>query len=165
MQRKRGNVYENTVNKFMRERGVPREEAEVMMKEFMHENAMTQLALCHTKEAIERRKENNRRKRNLRERTKFLLEAALSENDDIKAQLIELGFEDDDMTQLDAVNLAILNNAKKGDVESARYLRDSSGQSPTANLAIGNMDGKPFSQIDFSKLSNEELAKMIEECS
>ena len=51
--------------------------------------------------------------------------------------------------------------ARKGDVESLRYLRDTIGEKPRDGLEIGNLDGKPLATIDMSTLTDDELRALI----
>lgn len=73
---------------------------------------------------------------------------------DKRAALEILGIEP---TILNAINQAVSGKAADGDVEAARYLRDTVGERPREGLEIGNLDDKPLAAIDMSKLSDKEL--------
>ena len=66
-----------------------------------------------------------------------------------------------DPTWATDANVAVMQKARKGDVESLRYLRDTIGEKPRDGLEIGNLDGQPLSTIDLSTLSDETLRAMI----
>ena len=66
-----------------------------------------------------------------------------------------------DPTWATDANVAVMQKARKGDVESLRYLRDTIGEKPRDGLEIGNLDGQPLSTIDLSALSDEQLQAMI----
>jgi hypothetical protein len=66
-----------------------------------------------------------------------------------------------DPTWATDANVAVMQKARKGDVESLRYLRDTIGEKPRDGLEIGNLDGQPLSTIDLSTLTDEQLRAMI----
>ena len=66
-----------------------------------------------------------------------------------------------DPTWATDANVAVMQKARKGDVESLRYLRDTIGEKPRDGLEIGNLDGQPLSTIDLSTLSDDQLRAMI----
>lgn len=66
-----------------------------------------------------------------------------------------------DPTWATDANVAVMEKARRGDVESLRYLRDTIGEKPRDGLEIGNLDGQPLSTIDLSQLSDEQLRAMI----
>ena len=66
-----------------------------------------------------------------------------------------------DPTWATDANVAVMQKARKGDVESLRYLRDTIGEKPRDGVEIGNLDGQPLSTIDLSTLSDEQLRAMI----
>ena len=66
-----------------------------------------------------------------------------------------------DPTWATDANVAVMQKARRGDVESLRYLRDTIGEKPRDGLEIGNLDGQPLSTIDLSTLSDEQLRAMI----
>ena len=66
-----------------------------------------------------------------------------------------------DPTWATDANVAVMEKARRGDVESLRYLRDTIGEKPREGLEIGNLDGQPLSTIDLSTLTDEQLRAMI----
>ena len=66
-----------------------------------------------------------------------------------------------DPTWATDANVAVMKKARKGDVESLRYLRDTIGEKPREGLEIGNLDGQPIATMDLSQLSDEQLKAMI----
>ena len=102
--------------------------------------------------------EVHRRKKNMREVARAILDAELTTDDEIRQAMADRGFE---TTEGAAVLYAQLARARKGDVEAARFLRDTSGQKPVEGVAIGNLDDKPFETIDLSKLTDAQLKSFI----
>jgi hypothetical protein len=74
------------------------------------------------------------------------------------AKLREMGL---DPTWAADANVAVVLKARRGDVESLRYVRDTIGEKPRDGLEIGNLDGQPLSTIDMSQLSDEQLKALI----
>lgn len=66
-----------------------------------------------------------------------------------------------DPTWATDANVAVMQKARKGDVESLRYLRDTIGEKPREGLEIGNLDGQPIATMDLSQMSDEQLRAMI----
>lgn len=73
-------------------------------------------------------------------------------------RLIALGL---DPTWATDANVAVMQKARKGDVESLRYLRDTIGEKPREGLEIGNLDGQPLATIDMSALTDDQLRALI----
>ena len=99
-----------------------------------------------------------RKAKSMREAARFLLESALMDDPETKAALETLGLEAD---QQSAILLRAIEQARRGDMESARYARDTSGQAPAQQVALGGVDGQPIKTLDLSGLSNEELQRLI----
>ncbi len=95
-----------------------------------------------------------RYRRELKALARDLLDAVLTEDDVASAALRARGIEE---TEGAAMLLAQLMKARKGDTEAARFMRDTSGQRPVDNVAVGNLEDKPFETIDLSSLTNEQL--------
>ena len=97
------------------------------------------------------------RKRALRDMLQDLLGSELPPEDEVRKTLEDLGIE---ATQEAAIGLAMIQKARKGEVEAARYLRDSAGEkiSEGIKLETTNRSDPP---IDLSKCTNEELYEMI----
>lgn len=91
---------------------------------------------------------------------RYMMEAEIPDEDEALEELRSHGFEGADYQT--AVFWGQLKKAIYGlDTEAAKYVRDTAGYKPRDGLDIGNLDDKPFTQIDLSKLSNEELMTMI----
>ena len=105
--------------------------------------------------------EARRRKKAMREVAKAMLETELRANDELRKDLEDRGFRD--YTEAAAVLLAQLNRARAGDTEAAKFIRDTSGQRPADQVAIGSFDDLPFDQLDLSELSDEALLHLIEQ--
>ena len=96
----------------------------------------------------------------MREAANILLKADLLDDEETAELLARLGLEPD---QQSAILLAAIQKAKRGDIEAARYARDTSGQAPAQQMEIGGMDGKPIETMDLSGMSTEELEKLLAE--
>lgn len=66
-----------------------------------------------------------------------------------------------DPTWATDANVAVMQKARKGDVESLRYLRDTIGEKPRDGLEIGGIEGQPVSTIDLTALTDDQLRAMI----
>ena len=66
-----------------------------------------------------------------------------------------------DPTWATDANVAVMQKARKGDVESLRYLRDTIGEKPRDGLEIGNLDGQPLATLDLSTLTDDQLRAMM----
>ena len=73
-------------------------------------------------------------------------------------KLQELGL---DPTWATDANVAVMQKARRGDVESLRYLRDTIGEKPRDGLDVGVYEGQPVSEMDLSQLTDEQLRAMI----
>lgn len=100
-----------------------------------------------------------RRRKAMREIARTMLDTELRANDELRKLLNDRGFED--FTEAAAIILAQMNKARNGDTEAAKFLRDTSGQRPADQLAIGNLEDKPFETLDLTALSNDELQELI----
>jgi hypothetical protein len=99
-----------------------------------------------------------RRHRAMREVLKELM--VLDTTDDrMKDLLTQLGLEP---TNDNAVSLAQIINAVKGETEAARFVRDTLGEKPTENYNLG-VSGKPIKSLDLSKMSDEELEALADQ--
>lgn len=105
--------------------------------------------------------EARRRRAAMREVARAMLETELRANDVLRQELGDRGFQD--YTESAAVLLAQLNRARAGDTEAAKFLRDTSGQRPADQLAIGNLDDRPFETLDLSTLSDADLNYLLEQ--
>lgn len=137
------------------------------------EEKKARMAKLHSPEAREKAlknlqdpvfRENKRKKaektRNFHLLARYMMEAEIPDEDEAVEELRAHGFEGADYQT--AVFWGQLKKAIYGlDTEAAKYVRDTAGYKPREGLDIGNLDDKPFSSIDLSKLSNEQLMAMI----
>lgn len=103
--------------------------------------------------------EARRKAKNMREAAQVLLSAALTDSPETQKALEILGLEAD---QQGALLLAALQKGKAGDIEAARFVRDTSGQAPSQMVELGGIDGKPIQQVDLSSLTNEQLQELLQ---
>ena len=112
------------------------------------------------KEKMEKKRQERERIKNYHKLAKYMMEAEIPDEDDAAIELAEHGFEGADYQT--AVFWGQLKKAIYScDTEAAKYVRDTAGYKPREGLDIGNLDDKPFTSIDLSQLSNEELMAMI----
>lgn len=124
------------------------------------QNHMTPEELrAHLSEAGKKCGEVRRKKRAMRDLARDILDMKLKDKDEISAELKNRGIE---QTEAAAVLLAQLQRARAGDTEAARFLRDTSGQKPVDNVAIGNLDEKPFATLDLASLTDDQLKELVE---
>lgn len=102
--------------------------------------------------------EARRQRRLLRETLGDLMTADYAA-DDVRSQLNALGIQVDAQS---ASMFAILRKAMAGDVEAARFIRDTLGEKPTEtfNLAVSD---KPVKALDVSNLSDKELEALADQ--
>ena len=102
--------------------------------------------------------EARRRRRSHREALQELLR--LDVDDPAKADaLVKLGL---DPTFLNAIGLATIGKAADGDVEAARFVRDTVGEKPTEQYNLG-LSSKPIKSLDLSQLTDEELESLADQ--
>lgn len=98
-----------------------------------------------------------RRQKTFRESIKALLTCDVPD-EELKARLEQLGV---DTTVLNAIHMAVHDKAMRGDLEAARYLRDTAGEKPRDGLDIAGEPGKPLSWMDLSAMSDDQLRALI----
>ena len=97
--------------------------------------------------------ESRRRKKTLAEGLRALLD--MPENDPAVRELLKsMGLEG---TTRDALNLAQIKQAGKGDSEAYRLIRDTIGEKPREGIEIGNLDDKPLATVDLSTMTDDQL--------
>lgn len=91
---------------------------------------------------------------------------------DILRQILVLDYTDPERRELlmklgltgnfaDAINLSVVEKAARGDVEAARYMRDTIGEKPRDDMQVSVLD-KPVEQLNLSELTDEELNAIVE---
>ena len=144
----------------MRDRGMTPEEKQrfldVMRKDMTPERAK-EISVAGAKASNQAR----RRRKAMREIARTMLDTELCANDELRSVLKERGFKD--YTEAAAVLLGQLNRARAGDTDAAKFLRDTSGERPADQVAIGSFDDLPFETIDLSELSDKELVRLVEQ--
>ena len=103
--------------------------------------------------------EAKRRKKNLREVARALLEAPLLDCDQDLADALEAAGLDKD--HQGAMMLAALRKSENGDIEASRFVRDTSGQAPSQQVELGGIDGKPIEVMDLSGLTTDQLNALL----
>ena len=102
-------------------------------------------------------------RRKIRDALQEILTAPLTSTDEKMAKILKLyGIEH--ARQADALALSMVLKAIEGDVEAAKFTRDTSGEKPTTGVEVGNLDDKPFESINLSELSDDELQRMAFAC-
>lgn len=61
-----------------------------------------------------------------------------------------------------AMVVAAIQRAERGDIEAARFIRDTRGEKPVAEVAVGNILDKPVRSMDLSQLSDAELEALVD---
>ena len=105
-----------------------------------------------------------RRTKALRNAAQMLLWHSLKsvpDEADVVTMLHEMGI--DDPTGADAIMLAQYVKARRGDTEAARFIRDTAGEKPSTTMEVNHLLDKPIGDIDFSRLSDEELEQLVQE--
>lgn len=102
-----------------------------------------------------------RRRKHMQEIAARVLAMKLDDYDEIEAALRAGGMEDEDINYAAGIIMVQAKKAMTGDVKSAEFVRDTSGQKPVDGLVIGNLDEKPFETIDFGSLSDAQLKELI----
>ena len=60
-----------------------------------------------------------------------------------------------------AINFAVLRKAQTGDIEAARYVRDTIGEKPTEMTAL-QVSSQPIRAMDLTQLSDAELEALAD---
>ena len=60
-----------------------------------------------------------------------------------------------------AINFAVLRKAQTGDIEAARYVRDTIGEKPTETTAL-QISNQPIRAMDLTQLSDAELEALAD---
>lgn len=90
-----------------------------------------------------------------------LLKHALTLDTDDEAAAEELRKMGLDPTFANAATLAAIRKAVHGDIEAARYIRDTIGEKPTEAMSVA-LTNKPVRAMDLSKMSDAELEALAD---
>ena len=102
-----------------------------------------------------------RKKRRLKDAAKWLLASnSIATEKDIIDKLVELGISD--ATNAEALMVAAMKKAMKGDVEAMKFVRDTSGEAPKNQVELSGDLDRPVATMDLRNLSEDELLRMIE---
>lgn len=99
--------------------------------------------------------ESKRRRKSIRETLQLMLDCQIPDEEQ-QEMLKAFGF---DGTYRDAMSMAMLAKASRGDVEAGRFVRDTVGEKPREGLDLDIHD-KPIASLDLSKMSDAELQQM-----
>ena len=108
----------------------------------------------------QKRSKQQKRHRDLRLIATAMLDAEPLETDEVYAELESRGF---DNSYAAAIMLSAISKAMHGDIEAARFVRDTAGQKPKDQVEIGNIDGIPLMRKEMSNMSDEAILAMIQE--
>lgn len=113
------------------------------------------------KKAHATQNENRRRKKKLMQATKWLMEADhICSNEEIIQKLKKLHIED--ATNAEALAVAAMSKALKGDVEAMKFVRDTAGEAPKNQVELSGDLDKPVATMDLRNLSEEQLMRLAE---
>lgn len=102
--------------------------------------------------------ESRRRRKTFAEGLRALL--AMPEDDPERRQVLQaLGL---DGTYQDSLNLAQIAQARKGDSDAYRLIRDTIGEKPTEQVELGGLADRPLATIDLSKMDDDALRRLAE---
>lgn len=100
---------------------------------------------------------SRRRRKSLKQVLDDILALEVSE-EELKELLVSQGLPP---TNDYAVGIAAVRRAKGGDIEAARFVRDSAGDKLAENMNLGIHD-KPIQALDLTKLSDDELLMLMD---
>lgn len=104
-----------------------------------------------------------RRKKILLEIASDILDLRPRNVEAIKTALCDGGLDDQDITYAACVVFVQILKALGGDTRAAEFVRDTSGQKPVGEIAVGNWDSRTIESLDMSSLSNDQLKKLMPE--
>ena len=100
---------------------------------------------------------SKRKAKSMREAARIILSAPLTDDPDTAAALETMGLEPD---QQGAILLAAARKSKYGDIEAARFVRDTSGQAPTQSVELSGPDGGKIG-IDLAGYTDDQLRQLL----
>lgn len=81
--------------------------------------------------------------------------------EDLLSVMQAAGVDPADQTYQTAITVAVLGKAARGDIEAARFARDTIGEKPTEQYNLSVSD-KPIKSLDLSQMSDEELEALAD---
>lgn len=103
--------------------------------------------------------ENRRRRAKMREVALMILDLDIP-NEEAKAALVDAGFDEEQANIAAGILFAAAIKGLEGDIEAARFVRDTSGQKPTDSVQVGNLEDKPFETLDLRSLTTDQLKEL-----
>ena len=100
---------------------------------------------------------SKRKAKTMREAARIILSAPLADDPDTVAALESMGLEPD---QQGAILLAATKKSKYGDIEAARFVRDTSGQAPAQAVELSGPDGGSIG-VDLSGYTDDQLRNLL----
>jgi hypothetical protein len=100
---------------------------------------------------------SRRRRKAMREVMNNIMTCDVSD-ETLRGMLAAAGIEP---TNENAIPFAMINRAARGDVEAARFVRDTLGEKPTENYNF-SVGSKPVKSLDLSGYSDEELERLAD---
>ena len=100
-----------------------------------------------------------RRKKTMRELIEQVMPMAVDDKR-LHAKLEKMGL---DPSHEIAIIVAAIKRAECGDIEAARFIRDTKGEKPCDALNLGVFDGRDVRSLDLNQLSDDELIAILEE--
>jgi len=105
-----------------------------------------------------------KRKRNadIRGALKLILQMPDSTDkpDEVSGLLEKFGVPDP--TAAEGIAAAALLRARRGDMEAARYVRDSSGEMPTSRVEVAGDPSRPIASMDLTSMTDDQLRIVAE---
>ena len=100
-----------------------------------------------------------RKKRTMKEAAQQILSGSLVFGDDSTKEILALlGI--DVPTNADGIMLVATLKASRGDIEAARFVRDTGGEVPTSKVEVGGIEDKPIEVLDLSALTDAQLQEL-----
>lgn len=106
--------------------------------------------------------ESRRRRKLMREVTADILSMP-ERNEKYISMMRERGFKKCDITQQAVIIMAQIEKAKRGDVKSATFVRDTVGEKPTERHEVTGADGTPFVSAQLTQQEAKEFLRRLDE--
>ena len=103
--------------------------------------------------------QSRKRKKTMRDLIEQVMPMAVDDKR-LHAKLEKMGL---DPSHEIAIVVAAIKKAECGDIEAARFIRDTKGEKPCDALNLGVFDGRDVRSLDLNQLSDDELIAILEE--